>query len=196
MINNITKTAYEKFPIYADFSHEIVSGDSISSQTLICVNTLTGGDTKATIIDSHAISSDQILIVIKAGTARGLHHITSKIVTANEIKAECDIFLSIKELTNDSFKKQPSEEFNIQFDFEGRVGPESIDSKTVIATKISDGSDATSTVIDFSEISGDTVIVGVKAGTDDESYLISSRVVTDISSYQLENIIRMDVIEK
>lgn len=196
MINNITKTAYEMFPIYADFSHEIVSGDSISSQTLACVNTLTGADAKATIIGSHSISSDQILIVIKAGTVEDLYHITSKIVTVNEIKAECDIFLSIKDLTNDIFKKQPGEEFNIQFDFGDRVGSESVGSKTVIATKISDGSDVTSTVIDFSEISGDTVIVGVKAGTDDESYLISSRVVTDISSYQLENIIRMDVIER
>lgn len=196
MINNITKTAYEKFPIYAKFSEELSSSDSILSQTLTCVNTLTGANTKATIIDSHIISSVQILIVIKAGTVNELHHIASKIITANGTCAECDIFLSIKDLTNGFFKKQPSEEFNIQFDFENRIGLESIGSKTVTATKVSDGSDATSTVIAFSEVSCSTIVVGIKAGTDGESYLISCRVVTDVNSYQMENIIRMDIIER
>lgn len=197
MINNITKTAYEKFPIYADFSHDITAYDSILSQTLTCVNILTGVDTKATIIDSHSVSLDRILIIIKAGTINESHHITSKIITAVGTESECDIFLSIADLTTGSFKKQPSEKFNILFDFDNRIdSPRTIGSVITTATKISDGSDVTSTVIISSTINNNTVIVGIKAGTNDESYLISSKIVTDVDAYQLENIVRMDIIER
>ena len=197
MINNITKTVYEKFKIEANFSHDIASDDSIASQTLTCVNVLTEDNTKETIIDSHTILSPKIIIIIKAGVSGELHHITSKIVTVGGLNYECDIFLSIQDLTTVFFKKQPSEEFRILFDFDKRIdSAETISTKDIAATKISDGSNVTSIVIDSSIIDGNTVIVKIKAGTNGESYLISAKAVTDINSYQLENIIRMDVIER
>ena len=73
-----------------------------------------------------------------------------------------------------SFRKQPSEQFVITFDFSAVLASgETISAKTVTATKRSDGSDVTSTIIDGSSISGETILVGVKGGTDGVTYNIS-----------------------
>ena len=80
---------------------------------------------------------------------------------------------------NNTFTKQPYEEFTIKADFGNNFTTgEPIDTKTVTAVDQS-GADATSTVIDSSAIVGDDQVSAVvKAGTDGNVYTITFRCVT------------------
>jgi hypothetical protein len=79
------------------------------------------------------------------------------------------------------FPKQPSEEFAITVDFATNrlSSAESISQVTVTATKISDGSDATSDVIDGNSETAGIVTVEVKGGEAGERYDIRILVTTD-----------------
>ena len=80
----------------------------------------------------------------------------------------------------DSFIKQPDEEYPIVVDFSAVLGDgETISTKTVTAT-LSDVS-ATTTVIDSSSISGDTIILTVKGGTEN-NYKITVKITTSLGN--------------
>jgi len=92
-------------------------------------------------------------------------------------------------------KKQPAEILPIVFDFALVLGTgDTITAKTVSALKISDTSDATSTIIHDSDIVDDTVVVVVKAGTNLEDYKITCLVDTTLL-YKYEKDIRLVVRE-
>ncbi len=90
-------------------------------------------------------------------------------------------------------KKQPDEILPIIFDFAEVLGTgDTITAKTISALKISDTSDATSTIVHDSDIVGNTVVVAAKAGTDLEDYKITCLVDTTLL-YKYEKDIRLVV---
>ena len=87
----------------------------------------------------------------------------------------------------DSFEKQSGEEYSISIDFSDVLGDgETISTKTVEAT-LHDVS-VTSTIIDSSVISGETVIIKIKDGTEN-NYKITVEIITSIGNIYEEDIL-------
>ena len=87
----------------------------------------------------------------------------------------------------DSFEKQPSEEYSITVDFSEVLGDgETISTKVV--TGYLNGVDVTSTIIGTSTISGETVIVRVKDGTEN-NYKITIVITTSADNTYEEDIL-------
>ena len=79
------------------------------------------------------------------------------------------------------FEKQPAEKLTIGVDFDNALGTgESISSASVTAIDLSDGSDASSTILDGAySIDGSVIAQKVKAGDDDKQYKITIKTTTD-----------------
>lgn len=82
-------------------------------------------------------------------------------------------------MATSTFAKFPAETFAVTVDFTDSLATgDSLTTHTVTATKVSDSSDATSTVIDASEVVLGVVEIQVKDGTASEDYLIDVQVDT------------------
>jgi len=80
--------------------------------------------------------------------------------------------------TPSSFNKQSYEEFSIEVKFDKQMdSSETITDQTVTATL--NDVDVSSGIIADSEISGQSIIVGVKGGADGSDYKITIKIVTD-----------------
>jgi len=87
----------------------------------------------------------------------------------------------------DSFEKSPSEEYSITVDFSEVLGDgETILSKTV--TAYLHDRDVTATVITSSSISGETILIKVKDGTEN-NYKTTVEIVTSKSNTYEEDIL-------
>jgi len=93
------------------------------------------------------------------------------------------------------FDKQPGEKFAITANFADVMNTgETINTKSVSAATIA-GVSATDTIIDSSSISGQTVLITVKAGTNGVSYKITV-VITTSAGQIFEDEIVMHVVEQ
>lgn len=195
-MNIINKHSYESFPIYADFYINLDTNETISSYTLNCVNLQSGASSKSSVVDSDSIDGTKIKVILKAASAEGDHKITAKAKTSNDNNYEIDIIVKIKTTGKiDRFTKQKSEEFVVVTDFSNDLGlNETISSSTVTAIRLSDGSDLTSSVIEFSQKSSKKVLVGVRGGGDGELYRILIKIVTS-DGYKFQKNITMKVQE-
>ena len=182
-MNIINKYPYEKFPIYADFHINLDSNETLSSYSLVCINLQTGAGSKSTVVDSDSIDGTKVKIVLKADSPQGDHKITAKVTTSNDNDYEIDIIIKIKNTTGkvDRFAKQVSEEFVVIIDFSNDLASsETISSSEVSAIRLSDGSDLTSNIIEFSQNSSKKILVGVMNGADGELYRIAIKVQTSL----------------
>ncbi len=197
-MNIINRHPYEKFPIYADFYINLDSNETLTSYSVGCVNLQTGANSKTTIVDSDSIDGTKVKIILKADAPEGDHKITAKVTTSNDNDYEIDIIVRIKNTTGkiDRFAKQVSEEFVVVTDFSNDLGSsETISSIEVIAIRLSDGSDLTSSVIEFSQKSSKKVLVGVMNGTGGELYRITIKIQTSLG-YKFQKNITMKVQER
>ncbi|HUW49217.1 MAG TPA: hypothetical protein VMW36_10785 [Patescibacteria group bacterium] len=79
----------------------------------------------------------------------------------------------------DSLQKQPYEQFNISVDFKKQLASdETITDVTVSATDSSDA-DATTTIVEGSQIVGQTIKVGIMGGVTGETYKLTCKITTD-----------------
>lgn len=79
----------------------------------------------------------------------------------------------------DTIIKQPAETFSVTVDFTPRMASgEALTSAVVTAIKMSDGSDASSSVITSSSVSTPNVSIRIKAGTAGEDYKVTVRATT------------------
>lgn len=88
--------------------------------------------------------------------------------------------------------KQPSEAYFVEFDFGDYAGSAIISSANVTAKIVSTGVDVTTTIIDSAKqtISGTSVYVWIKAGTDGTDYQITCiATASDGSIYELEGLL-------
>jgi hypothetical protein len=63
-MDSITKSPNENFPVYMGFSTDLITGETISSKTVTCVNAATGTDSSAAIIESSTIISPDVQVVL------------------------------------------------------------------------------------------------------------------------------------
>lgn len=192
-MDNITKSPNEKFPIYFGFSTDLIIGESISSKTITCVNAATGVDSSAEIVDSSAIVSPDVKVVLKAGTNDDEHSIQCVVVTSNGNTYQRDCVLFIRSVVDDSFTKQPDDAFLFDVDFTRRLeAGDAVASVAIAAIKESDGSAAsvTSTPVAISPKVG----VPVYGGTDGETYRLGVQGTTT-AGYVYEKFVRMSVQE-
>jgi len=197
-MNIINKHPYEKFPVYADFYINLDSNETLSSYSLVCINLQTGTGSKSTVVDSDSIDGTKVRIVLKADAPQGDHKITAKVKTSNDNDYEIDIIIKIKDTTGkvDRFTKQVSEEFVVITDFSNDLASgETISSSEVSAIRLSDGSDLTSNIIEFSQKSSKKILVGVMNGTDGELYRITIKVQTSLG-YKFQKNLIMKVQER
>lgn len=189
-MNTLTKAPYEFFPIYLNFSAELLGGETISSFTLTCVNTRNSLNTISSIVDSSEISGVKIKVMVKDGGIGEQHKVTAKISTDAGNIYEKDVLLLIGNDDSSEFEKQPKEQFLILNDFKNDLGVgETLWTKAVTATRIDDEADFTSAIITMSVFSGTRVIVGIQAGNDEEYYRIAIQVVTNGGNKFQKNII-------
>lgn len=191
-MNKITKAPYEQFPIYFNFSSELIGGETISSYTITCINTNNLSNTASTIVDSSEISGVKVKVVVKNGSIEEQHKVTVKIGTNLGNTYEKDVLLLVIYDDVSRFNKQPKEQFLISNDFkkgETELVAETISSKAVTATRMTDEADFTSSIITLSVISGTRVIVGIQAGNSGEFYRIAIQIVTSAGNKFQKNII-------
>lgn len=188
----LTKNKYEQFPVYANFTNSMERSESISSHTTASINVATGVDSKSEVIVSDSIDGTKIKINLNANTAEAQHKITVKVNTGLGNYFETELYIEVNENTDDYFEKQPYEEFLISNDFKHDLADsETISSKTITAIRTSDSADVTSSVIESSVIAGTKILVGVKAGTSGETYLIQIKIVTSSSNKFQKNIVML-----
>lgn len=189
-MNTIDKAPYEFFPIYLNFSVELIGGETIISYTLSCTNTKNLLNTILDIVDSSEISGVKIKVMVKNGAIGDQHKITAKISTSTGNIYEKEVLLVIIYDDSSEFEKQPREQFLILNDFKNELGTgETLWTKAVTATRIDDEADFTGSIITQSSFSGTRVIVGVQAGNDEERYRIAIQVVTNGGNKFQKNVV-------
>ena len=105
--------------------------------------------------------------------------------------------LLVNNIEKSDFEKQPHEIFSITIDFTDELDSGNVTAYSVQAWD-SDGTDATATVTDgISEAAG-VVTIGIKNGSDGETYTITSKVTSDTTTpsgtpYVFEADIKMKV---
>lgn len=194
-INNFLKTPYEIISLPFNFAGVLFDTEIISSYTVVCINAKTDANTKATIISSDTNDNTSVTIKIQAGTTGDCHKITVRILSSIGNYFEIDLLLSIAEKVTDSFSKQPGSKFTIRNDFDNDVASsDSLSTATVTVTKISDGSDVTASIYVSQCLEGTIVYLSLQAGTDEEDYIVSVKIVTT-NSLQYEKLILMQIRE-
>lgn len=195
-MDNLIKSPVEKFPVYFNFSSDMLSSESISTKTVTCINSSTGVTSKTTIIDSETISDQEVIVVLKSGTEGQEHSIQCAITTSLGNIYQRDLLLVIQTVVDDSFSKQPSDAFMYEVDFTRRLeSGDTVASGVVLATKESDGTDVSASVAPSVETLTPKLGVHVAAGTDGETYLLGTRATT-AAGYVYEKNIRMNVQEQ
>lgn len=192
-MDTLTKSPAEKFPIYFNFSTDMIAGETISTKTLTCKNAATGIDSLATIVDSSAIISPGIKVVMKAGTEDDEHSIQCVAVTSNGNTYQRDLILFVRSVVDDFFTKQPDDAFLFDVDFTRRLETgDTVASAAISAIKESDGSAAS--VTSTPSIVTPKVSVPVYSGTNGETYRLGVRGTTAMG-YLYEKFVRMSVQE-
>ena len=94
-----TKQSYEDFPISADFSKDMATGETLISQTITAIDNA-GDDATASILSTPTNDgATQALIRVFAGTeALSPYKVTFRVVTSIGNKWELDIKMKVKEL--------------------------------------------------------------------------------------------------
>lgn len=92
------KQPYEEFTISSNFARNLLSGETIVSQTVSAV-TATGEDATADILESPSNDgASKVLVKIKAGEeTKSPYKITFRCVTSLTNKWENDVLLKVKE---------------------------------------------------------------------------------------------------
>jgi hypothetical protein len=175
-----------------DFLGEVIA-DSVGAQsspyTLIIYNEA------GTIIDSEAIASPEVNLVIKAGTEGYEYSIQCIVTTSLGNSFQRDLLLMVQTVVDDAFSKQPSDAFLFDVDFTRRLGTgDTVASGAVLATKESDGTDVSATVAPSVEVITPKIGVHVAAGSDGKTYLLGVRATT-VAGYVYEKNVRMSVQE-
>jgi hypothetical protein len=192
-MDTLTKSPAEKFPIYFNFQTDMVVGETIATKTLTCKSAATGVDSSATIIDSSAIVSPDVIVIVKAGTEDDEHLIQCVVMTSNGNTYQRDLLLRIQSVVDDSFTKQPDDAFLFDVDFTRRLeAGDTVASAVVSAIKESDGSAASVTSTPM--VASPKVNVPVYGGTDGETYRLGVRGTTTLG-YLYEKFVRMNVQE-
>lgn len=195
-MNNFEKTPYEIISLPFQFAPVLDDIETIFSYTVVCINVETGINTKPAIVDSDTAGDISVTIKIQAGTAGECHKITVRVLTTDGNYFEIDLLLTILETITNKFKKQPGSRFCISNDFDNDIEiSDSISTHSIIVTKISDGSDVTSSLLVNSLISGTLIKMILQSGTDHEDYIISIRIVTT-HGLQYEKLILMSIRER
>jgi len=195
-MDSIIKSPIEKYPIEFNFSPDLITGETITTKTVTCVSAATGVSSAATIIDSEAIVDSDVVVVLKAGTEGDEHNIQCVVFTSKGNRYQRDLLLMIQTVVTDSFNKQPDDTFSFSHSFSRRLeSGDTLASVVGVATKESDGSDVSGTMIPFTEIISPKVGVRVAVGIDGETYLLAIRG-TSTAGYVYEKIFRMNVQER
>jgi hypothetical protein len=209
-MDTLTKSPIERFPIYFNFSTDMIAGETIVSiSEFTSINQATGEssfDDRAydagppevlaivKVIDSFAIQSPDVQLVLKDGVEGDEHHIQCVAVTSAGNIFQRDLLLRIQSEVTDSFIKQPDDAFAFDMDFTRRLeSGDSVASAVVAAVKESDGSDAAALVPGVA-VSTPLVAVAVIDGTDGETYRLGVRGTT-AAGYVYEKFVRMSVQE-
>lgn len=192
-MDTLTKSPAEKFPLYFNFSMDMIAGETIATKALTCWNAATGVDSSATIVDSSAIASPDVKVVVKAGTEDDEHLIQCIVVTSNGNTYQRDLLLRIQSVVDDSFTKQPDDAFLFDVDYTRRLeSGDTVVSAVISAIKESDGSAAS--VTSTPAIVTPKVGVPTYGGTDGETYRLGVRGTTALG-YLYEKFVRMSVQE-
>lgn len=191
----VQKKTYDKFPVDVHFSHNLVANETVSSAIVTCINTETGVDSSSEIIHSTStVGTMTVRVVIKAGINGDKHKITVKATTNLLNIYEKEFIVEIIDTVDNVFAKQPSEIFIIAADFTNMPITDTLATWSVTATKTSDGTASTGTVILADGLDGLKILIGIQAGTDGDEHLIATKVVTTLG-YQFQIDALMKIVE-
>lgn len=188
-MKTLRKAPYEEYDIEFNFSADLQQGETISSYSVYCIDVDTEISTVNVIVDNTAISGQKIVVGLRNGALEENHIITAKIVTSANNFYEKEIVLSIGYDEQDSFEKQPREQFLISNDFSEDIKNNYIDSVTAIAERTSDEADLTSSVIATIIQQAKSVLLRVRSGDDGEYYRLIIRVADTAGNKYQKNII-------
>jgi hypothetical protein len=192
----VTKSPAERFPVHFNFSVDFIAGETIATETITCGSAATGASTKATIIDSESASGPEVTAVLKGGTEGDEHNIECVVETSKGNRYQRDLFLRIQSVVSDRFDKQPADAVMFDLDFSRRLETgDTLASVVAIATKESDGTDVSATMVPDPEVISPKAGIRARAGDDGETYLLAVQG-TSAAGYIHEKFLRMNVQER
>jgi hypothetical protein len=192
-MDTLIKSPIEKFPIGFNFSNDLLSSEAISTKTVTCINSATGLTSKTTIIDSEAISEQEVRVVLKAGTEGDEHSIQCAIATSNGNVYQRDLIVYIQNVIDDSFTKQPDDSFLFDVDYTRRLESGDVVASAAVSSILeSDGTAAS--VYNAPSVITPKIGVPVYGGVDGKTYRFGVRGTTNMG-YIYEKLIRMSVQE-
>ena len=182
----IYKTSYEQIKLVFDFANDMTMSDEIISTYAVKYVWLTADnlpiDVTGTLESSKTNGNSTVTLNIVSGTAGYKYLISVDMVTNYGNSYKQLILLIIDQKIIKAFNKPADENVYISIDFSNEVLTDTINSKTVTAVDLYDGSSVTSTIIDASAIDGKLINIGVKAGTAGRTYQITTKVDTNNST--------------
>ena len=182
----IYKTSYEQIKLVFDFANDMTMSDEIISTYAVKYVWLTADnlpiDVTGTLESSKTNGNSTVTLNIVSGTAGYKYLISVDMVTNYGNSYKQLILLIIDQKIIKAFNKPADENIYISIDFSNEVLTDTINSKTVTAVDLYDGSSVTSTIIDASAIDGKLINIGVKAGTAGRTYQITTKVDTNTST--------------
>lgn len=182
----IYKTSYEQIKLVFDFANDMTMPDEVISTYAVKYVWITADnlpvDATSTLESSKTNGNSTVTLNIIAGTTGCKYLITVDILTNYSNSYKQMILLVIDQKIIKAFNKPSAENIYISIDFSNEVLTDTINSKTVTAVDLYDGSSVTSTIIDASAIAGKLINIGVKAGTSGRAYQITTQVETNNST--------------
>ena len=219
MLKTFIKRPGEQFPIKVNFSSRLAPAETITYVTVSSILTMdgtgamddiqiadgawkadgtitAGGSPTTSIVYGWSIlNSFAVYVGIQGGVVGTLYKITVKVKTDLNNDFEDDIFLRCLDIFDLDLVKQPYEEFVISQNFQEALNnyndSDTIKSITVTAIRLSDGSDATGTVIKGSQISGKKVLVNIKNGVVGEAHRVQIKMLSNKYRLYERNIMLM-----
>lgn len=189
------KAPAEKYPIFFNYTEDLVPGESVASYVLTCVNVESGVDTSTAIIDSDSLISPDVEVVIKAGTEGEAHHINCKATTSSGNVYDREALVVVQTDVTDDFIKQPNASFAfaVKYDRVLKNG-DSLSSAAATAIKESDGSSVYGSIVLAPAVVGTRIAVPVTGGVNGETYRIGVLGTTGLG-YIYQKTIRMILLE-
>jgi len=192
-LDSITKSPNEKFPVYCGFSTDLITGESISSKTVTCVNAATGVDSLAMIVASSTIIGPDVKVVVQAGTEDDEHSIQCVVTTSYGNVYQRDLIVFVKSVIDDSFTKQPGDTFLFDVDYTRRLESGDVIASAAVSA-IFEGDGTGAGVYNTPSVVSPKIGVPVHGGVDGKTYRFGVRGTTNMG-YIYEKFIRMNVQE-
>lgn len=184
----VRKSSVEIIPQTISFKNDLVSGETVSSHTVTCVESSTGVDSAADIILAHSNDTQGIILSLRAGVDQAEYIITGSVLTSFGNTYTQSFVLWIIDPAADLYTKFSPDNFVIAVDYSWDIMEsigESIAGISVTASNES-GTDVLASLITETGYDTSRAFLRVADGAEENFYVIRVLATTSLGFKYLE----------